>query len=212
MAEALQIYRCASATRRLAAACLFVAAVASAGPAYGGLAMSEDLGSQTIFNDVLTTETSLDYTLVLTTDASSGQPLTLRVITNTFIDIDTGLRIFDYAVFNESDMDVLASESPGIYFYGEQWVGGSGVYEEWKTGVTDTSIYFYHNAIYGWGDDELMAGSSLTDSWGVGSARFYMQELEWVDVGVLKPTTVPEPATMGLLMLGAVGLLKGRRR
>ena len=182
---------------------------AVSGVARGALVMNEDLGNQTILTDVLTTETSLDYTLDLGPDPSSGQPMIVRVISNVIYDSGNVRNIFDYQVINASGDDIIS-----IAFFGEEWIGGySFDSNPWSTSVTSRFIEFYDGDILSGSDDLLRTGTNLLTSWAVGSADFYLSDrIESVHVGVLKPTTVPEPATLGLLMLGAAGLLKGRRR
>ena len=169
-------------------------------PASGGLVMNEDLGSQTILNDVLTTETSLDYTLDL------GGPFgMLRVRSaveyNPVLDRNT----FDYVVFNESGAKIHH-----LAFYGEQWVSGLSWSGNWAVAPSNGWVDFYDWEMFAGNNDEFILGSTLTNSWGIGSARFYLDELQWVDVGVLKPTTVPEPATLSLLALGGLAIVRRR--
>ena len=185
----------------------FVALLAVIGQASGGLVMNETLGSQTILNDVLTTEMSLDYTLEL--GAPNGS---LHVRSQTYIDPgDSNVRFYDYLITNVSGCVVYS-----LTFYGEQFLGGEALYSTWPWTINTTSqyVHFYDNDILSSNTTHhFSTGSSLTDSWGIGFMEFDVQDIaQPVRVGVLKPTTVPEPATLGLLVCcGAFGLLKRRR-
>jgi len=139
----------------------------------------------------------------------------LTVISDVSYDSLNDWNTFYYHVENETGDTIFQAK-----YFGTDWIAGGGGNQVWSHEVVDLDpivdpnaefIRFYDKLLDNNNVEDFISVTGETEKVAIGDAEFKSIEGRTFSVPVLKPTNIPEPSTLALMLLGS-GLLAKKRR